>query len=300
MRNRSKLIICVSIFISLLVSTFSIHAAEFTVIQKPDEETVEKDDSSSDQNNTELKKLMSQKQMSSVAMLNHMTVLSQEINSSKNSRLFLDNAYSDIVNNINPNAVDEDTMSQIRILLNTIYSYQSIETKRDRLQYIYEQNQANAVQKAIPNPLSVLNVIQADNPLKSLASIVFLAIDSASSYQSYISEVDNKYLQDGWILDDEAASNLHESRKETFSYMVEMCQKYALDGKLALNEKSVENFVNWENNSNLTRRIDFLEKNVETYKAYGKYWRKSECVRIKRTDGQDYKNVGNRQACFNL
>lgn len=53
---------------------------------------------------------MSKQQLSSIAMLNYMTVLSQEINASANSKLYLDNIYSSIVNNINPNAVDEDSM----------------------------------------------------------------------------------------------------------------------------------------------------------------------------------------------
>ena len=215
---------------------------------------------------------MSDKQLSSISMLNYMTVLSQEINSSSNSKLFLDNVYSDIVNNINPNAVDEDSMEQIRILLNTIYSYQSIETKRERIKYIYEQNQANALQKALPSPLAVLNVVQSGDPIKALVSVAYMAVDSATSYKSYLSEIDSQYLEDGWVLDDSAAENLHESRKEAFTYMVEMCQKHNLDGKLALNEKSVESFVEWKNNTNVTRRIDFLEKNQQTYQAYGKYW----------------------------
>lgn len=215
---------------------------------------------------------MTENQFSSLAMLNYMTVLSQEITASSNSRLFLDNAYSEIVNNINPNAVDEDTMEQIRILLNTIYAYQSIETKRDRLQYIYEQNQAHAIQQAIPNPMSVLNLVQSTNPVKALVSVIYMAVDSAESYSNYLTEVENKYLEEGWKLDDAAAENLHESRKEAFTYMVEMCQKYNLDGKLALNEKSVENFVSWNNNTNITRKTDFLEKNQETYQAYGQYW----------------------------
>lgn len=215
---------------------------------------------------------MTDKQLSSISMLNYMTVLSQEINESANSKVFLDNVYSDIVNNINPNAVDSDTMSQIRTLLNTIHAYQSIETKRERLQYIYEQNQADAVRKAIPNPVSILNVVQSKSPVKALISIVYLAVDSASSYTSYLSEVEKKYFQDGWTLDDSASDNLHESRGEAFQYIWEMCQKNNLDSNLALNEKAVENFVKWENNTNATRRIDFLEKNVSTYQAYGKYW----------------------------
>ena len=215
---------------------------------------------------------MTDKQLSSISMLNHMTVLSQEINASSNSKLYLDNAYSSIVNNINPNAVDSDSMSQIRSLLNTINAYQSIETKRERLQYIYEQNQANALRKAIPSPMSVLNVVQSGNPAKALISVVYMAVDSADSYNSYLTDVENKYMQDGWVLDDSAAQNLHESRSDAFTYMVEMCQKNGLDGKLALNEKAVEEFVSWENNKNTTRRIDFLEKNKTTYQAYGKYW----------------------------
>lgn len=215
---------------------------------------------------------MSDKQLSSIAMLNHMTVLSQEINASSNSRLYLDNAYSDIVNNINPNAVDEDTLSQITELLNTIYAYQSIETKRERLKYIYDQNQANALQKAIPDPLSVLNVVQSDNIFEAIGSVVYMAVDSKASYDSYLTEIENKYLEDGWKLDDSAVENLHESRKDAFSYMVEMCQKNELDGKLALNEKSVESFVSWENTDNVTRKVEFLENNQSTYQAYGKYW----------------------------
>ena len=227
---------------------------------------------SEEQEQTASTSSMSDKQMSSISMLNYMTVLSQEINSSSNSRLFLDNAYSDIVNNINPNAVDEDSMEQIRVLLNTIYAYQSIETKRERIKYIYEQNQANAIQKAIPSPLTVLNVVQSADPISALVSIAYMAVDASTSYRSYLNEVDSQYLEDGWVLDDSAAENLHESRKEAFTYMVEMCQKHDLDGKLALNEKSVESFVDWENNSNVTRRIDYLEKNQQTYQAYGKYW----------------------------
>ncbi len=234
-------------------------------IESPSTDTAEEDQPTSLSS-------MSDKQLSSISMLNHMTVLSQEINASANSKLFLDNAYSDIVNNINPNAVDEDSMDQIRILLNTIYAYQSIETKRERLRYIFEQNQAKALQDSLPNPILVHAVTNAGNPIKMMVAVASMAADSAASYKAYLSEVENKYLEDGWVLEDSAAENLHESRKEAFSYMVEMCQKHNLDGRLALNEKSVESFVEWENNDNVTRRIDYLEKNRKTYQAYGKYW----------------------------
>ena len=121
---------------------------------------------------------MTDKQLSSISMLNHMTVLSQEINASSNSRLYLDNAYSDIVNNINPNAVDEDSLNQIKVLLNTIYAYQSIETKRERLKYIYEQNQAKALQQAVPNPILVHAVVSGKTPIQALFAISYMAYDA--------------------------------------------------------------------------------------------------------------------------
>jgi len=233
---------------------------------------------------------LTEKQTSAISMLNYITVLSQEINSSSNSKLYLDNAYSAIVNNINPNAVDNDSMSEIRTLLNTINAYQSIATKRERLRYIYQQNQAKAIQKALPNPMSILNIVQADNPAKALISSIYMAVDSKSSYESYVSESSDKYMQDGWALDDEASENLYESRTDAFAYMVEMCNENDLDGKLALNENAVAEFVKWENNTNVTRRIEFLEKNQSTYCAYGKYW---------LVLAESYYDAGEYQKCLN-
>ncbi len=215
---------------------------------------------------------LTQKQLSAISMLNYLSVLSMEINKSSNSKLYLDNAYSAIVNNVNPNSVDKYSMEQIRSLLSTINAYQSIARKRERLQYIYQQNQAKAMQNAIPNPMSVLNVVQSGNPAKALVSVVYMAVDAKSSYDSYVSEVESKYMQDGWVLDDLAAENLNESRADAFGYMVDMCNANNLDGKLALNENAVEDFVKWEKETNVTRKIEYLEKNKETYKAYGKYW----------------------------
>ncbi len=215
---------------------------------------------------------MTDKQKSAIAMLNYLRVMSHEITESSNSRIYLDNVYSSIINNTNPNAVDSNSKSEIKELLDRIFEYQSIATKRERLQYIYQQNQAKALQKAIPNPVSVLNVVQSGSPAKALISVVYMAVDAKSSYDSYMSDIDEKYMQDGWVLDDAAAANLHECRSDAFDYMVEMCTDNDLDGKLALNENAIKEFVKWENHSNLTRKIKFFEDNQTTYSAYGKYW----------------------------
>ena len=56
-------------------------------------------------------------QRNSIGMLNYLTMLTQEINASKNSRMFLESAYSSLVNNTYPNAVDQETEFRLEELL---------------------------------------------------------------------------------------------------------------------------------------------------------------------------------------
>ena len=79
-------------------------------------------------------------------------------------------------------------------------------------------------------------------------------------------------MQDGWVLDDEEAANLHDSRKRAFMFMIEIVREEELPGELALSESAVENFVKWKNNENVYQRLQFLESEEDTYKAFGNYW----------------------------
>lgn len=215
---------------------------------------------------------LTDEQANAIAMLNYITVLTQDVNASKNSRLSMEAAYSSLINNTYPNAVDNRTLSQLTSLLDIMEGYRMVAVKRDRLQYIYEQNQAQAIRAAVPNPLGMISAIRSYRPSKIAASLAYMAIDSITSYTSYTSEMDIQYLKDGWALDDEEASLLHESRKGTFAYMISMVGEYDLPGDLTLTENSVEEFVKWKNNENPVSRIQFLESNQETYRFYGGYW----------------------------
>lgn len=211
-------------------------------------------------------------QSNAIAMLNHIAVLTQDINASKNSRLHMEEAYSTLINNTAPNAVDARTLSQMEALLDVMENYRMVAVKRERLQYIYEQNQARGIRAAIPNPLGMLGTIQSFRPSKIAASLAYMAVDSITSYVSYTEETDLQYLKDGWALDDEEASVLHESRKGAFAYMITMVSEYGLPGDFTLSESNVEEFVKWKNNENIVGRIQFLESNQATYRCYGGYW----------------------------
>ena len=215
---------------------------------------------------------LTDEQRNAISMLNYITVLTQDINSSKNSRLYMEKAYSRLINNTYPNAVDSLTLNQLTGLLDIMENYRMIAVKRDRLQFIYEQNQAKAIRAAVPNPLSLLNVVQSGNKAKIALAIAYMAVDSITSYTAYTESTDLQYIQDGWALDDEEATVLHNSRKNTFSYMIKMVRDYNLPGDLTLTENAVDEFVKWKNNSNTVGRIHFLESNKQTYQNYGGYW----------------------------
>lgn len=211
-------------------------------------------------------------QENSIAWLNYLTMLTQEINSSKNSKLFLEEAYSSLINNTNPENVNEITESYLASLLDTIEKYRMITVKRDRLKYIYEQNQAKAIKEAVPNPVALLSATSSLNPQKLAASIVYMAVDSYSSYSAYTNEINQEYLKSGWELDDEEAETLHESRKRAFLFMLDIVDEDNLPGYLALNENSVKRFVECKNNDNVHQQIQFLESNEDTYREFGNYW----------------------------
>lgn len=216
--------------------------------------------------------VLSETQRNSMAMLNYLAVVTESINSSKNSRLKLEETYSTLINNTYPNAVDDRTLAQLESLLDTINQYRMVDVKRERLQYIYEQNQAQAIRSAVPNPLGLLSAVESGSLAKLATSVIYMAVDSYASYQSATASADLEYLKGGWELDDDEAGILHERRKSTFSYMVKTVSEYDLPGYLALNEESIEQLVEWAENDNVIRRILFLESNQDTYKAYGGYW----------------------------
>ena len=215
---------------------------------------------------------LSEEQKNSIAMLNYLTVLTQEITSSKESRLFLEEAYSSLINNTYPNAVDVETQAEVEDLLDSLEAFRMISVKRDRLQYIYDYNKVHSLRSAIPNPLSILSTVNSKDLAKTILSILFMAVDSVSSYYTYMEQNELQYLKDGWELDDEESAELHRIRSDSFSYMINMVRENSLPGDMTLNENAVKQFVNWKNTTNVTRRIELLENSQNIYSAFGPYW----------------------------
>lgn len=213
-------------------------------------------------------------QRNSINVLNYMSTLTQKINTSSGDQLLLETAYSSLVNDIYPNAVDTKTQAQITSLMDTIENYRMITVKRERLEYIYEQNRAQALRQAIPNPVGLLSTVQSGSMLKSIASVLYMAVDSASSYKAATSDADLQYIQEGWELEDQEAAELHNSTKNALTYMLNMVRDYDFDGDYALSEEAIKDFVQWSDkpDSQLISKIEWFKSHRDTYQDFGPYW----------------------------
>ena len=136
---------------------------------------------------------LTDEQRNSIGMLNYLTMLTQEINASKNSRVFLESAYSSLVNNTYPNAVDQETEFRLEELLEQLKNYRMNAVKRERLEFIYERNKAQAIRAAVPNPLGLLSSVRSFSWPQLIASVAYMAVDSVTSYQNAIVNDKNKF-----------------------------------------------------------------------------------------------------------
>lgn len=215
---------------------------------------------------------LTEQQRNSFSMLYYLAITAEDIRISKDNRLMLDEIYTSLLNDINPGAIDETTQDHLKNLRDIIKSYINISIKRDRLQYIYNQDKAETIRSAVPNPLAILASTQSFDWKRLVASVAYTAIDSYNNYKSANAAVDKEFLMSGWELDDEETATIQKNRERAFDYMVDIVQEYGLDGKLTLNEKAIETFAEICEIESVQQKIRRLESEEETYKLLGNYW----------------------------
>lgn len=218
-------------------------------------------------------------QQNALNMLNYLAFTAQEIYIAKDNRLVLEDIYTALLNEINPGTIDERTQDHLRNLRDIISSFLSIDTKRSRLQYIYNQEKAGIMRSAVPNPLAVLSVVNSMDWKKLAASVAFTVVDSYNNYKSASADLDQEFLLSGWELDDEETETIRRNRDRAFDYMVDIVQDYASDelaakelGLLTLNEKAIEKYAEICAADEVYRKIELLTTAETTYQRFGNYW----------------------------
>ena len=150
---------------------------------------------------------LNQLQKNSVAMLNYMTMVSQKIENSKSSRIYLEKVYTELINNTGPDKIDKTTQYNLSNMLDIIEDYRMLDIKRERLRYIYDQDKANTIKQAIPNPLSIMSVVQSigSQPVadpkvimaKLAVSVAYTAVDSITKYANAKFKENGKVFKGG-------------------------------------------------------------------------------------------------------
>lgn len=157
-------------------------------------------------------------------------------------------------------------------MLDTINEYRMIDVKREQIQYIYEQNKAQAIKNSIPDPVGLLAGTSSDNWASLVMSIVYMGIDSKANYDSFVERADMEYLKEGWKLDGNETRVLNQSQSQLYDYMIDMVDKQNIPDEYALSNDAMKEFVKYKNNTNLTRRLQYLESNKNKYEKFGEYW----------------------------
>ncbi len=138
-----------------------------------------------------------EKEKNSFSMMYYLAITAEDIRTSKDNRLILDDIYTALLNDINPGAIDEITQDHLNNLRDIIKSYLNISTKRERLQYIYNQNKAAAMRSAVPNPLAILSMTNSLDWKKLAMTAVYTVVDSYSSYKNANDAADKEFLMSG-------------------------------------------------------------------------------------------------------
>lgn len=218
-------------------------------------------------------------QQNALNMLNYLAFTAEEIYIAKDNRLILEDIYTALLNEINPGTIDEITQDHLRNLRDIISSFLNIDTKRSRLQYIYNQEKAGIMRSAVSDPLAVLSVVNSMDWKKLAASVVFTVVDSYNNYKSASANLDQEFLLSGWELDDEETETIRRNRDRAFDYMVDIVQAYASGevaakelGHLTLNEKAIERYAEICAADEVYRKIELLTTAETTYQRFGNYW----------------------------
>ena len=244
-------------------------AAEEKACRKAEEERKKAEEEA--QKKAEEEKRLAE-QRNSFSMMYYLAITAEEIRTSKDNRIALEDIYTSLLNDTNPGAIDEITQDHLRNLRDIIKSYLEISTKRDRLQFIYNQQKATAIRNAVPNPLAILSVSNAMDWRKLALTVAFTAMDSYNNYKKTGESADMNFIMSGWELDDEEKATVMKNRDRAFDYMVDMVQEYHLDGLKTLNEKSIEKFAEICATENPSEKIKLLKAEETKYNLLGNYW----------------------------
>jgi hypothetical protein len=226
----------------------------------------------------------------SIAMLNYIGTQTVIIEQSKNNRLLLEDLFNKFVNNTNPSVIDVQTQGYLKNLLDNIDSLRLVAIQREKVQFMYENQKAQAFSQAMPNPLYLLalkppsvvalatSIVTRNtlpiilDTLKNIMTISTMAADSVFRYNTARNNAEANLILANFDIQKEELIPLSNLKKDYFNYMINITRINNLDGSESLSPESIERFVNYLLDANKQRSREWLEQNRELYARYAPYW----------------------------
>ena len=212
----------------------------------------------------------------SIAMLNYLASQAVSVIESKDSKLLLEDLYQQLYNNVNPEDIDQDTQRLVLRMLNQVENIRLVSVQRDRLQYLLEREQAQAIYNAIPDTLGIIGTVymgvKRGDLIAGVASAIGLTAQSLLRVKQAQGKNDIEFMKQNWALDDKNSRYFHELRTDVLEYLWKITDIYHLPKTDSLNEKAIKNFFTIQHDSNRTRKLQNLKNGEALYSKYAPYW----------------------------
>lgn len=213
---------------------------------------------------------LSDEQRASMAMLNYLAYVVQEIHDSRRSGATMERIYDELINDVEPSGIDDTTLQAFNHISETITDLEATDRGLKRLSFLSGQDEAFTIlSTVVPTVLETVDTFSEKGALRALAGLACTTIDTVAD-SSFVTAEELLYLESKWTLEDAEADTIMKSRTGMFDYMVRIAQ--GLPAGITLNENDIEDYITQTTKYSGAARLDWLERNQEKYQYFGYYW----------------------------
>ena len=207
-----------------------------------------------------------------IILMNYITTKIEEVINTRDEILLYE-TLDNIENNIKPSYLKSTTREKVLKLIDGIYEKLKENIALKRINYIYEQKEANAMNEVLkPNVMSLLTTSIATtvtkDPMTAALTIGSLVVDRVQAYNTAIEESEDKYLKDNWKIEDEILENVKTLKKDLLEYRSKMVEEHNIPDEMVLSPKDVDEYGKNSIESNNSIRLRFFQDNLSVYKGY--------------------------------
>ena len=210
-------------------------------------------------------------EMNSAILLNHLIVSAYAAETSPHCRLYLEELFTDTLDNLNADKLDEETKAQIDEFKSALESLRMPAEKREKLHVLYQNTQAHALRSVIDDPASLLSHWHTFGLSDIVSAGLCMPVDPPESYARIQSPVQLYYYQDHPSFDEEQSASFREARDGLMAYLESYVKEKELLPQYALSAETASDFARLYS-GNAQENLQFLRDHADIYSELPDYW----------------------------